>query len=1382
MARPEGQKALLERYFADLSQASAAWSEGGAWTMERSMREGYHRVVWVWRSVEAIAGNSSRLKYRIREGANVIDDHPNYRVLNGKANPLETGRMFRKRLSAQVLLSPRGAFVETTTSRRGDLLRVDLAPPGRTRPVPGKGADVISHFVIDPYSYGQKPRIVEPENMRWVREAHPTDPYGAVTPLEAIGLSIELDHFARLYNASFMRNDGRPGGILGIKGDVEDWEMDRVEARFGGGPMDAGRLSVVAGDLDYVDVAKTPRDAQYVQSSSISKTEILVGFGVPESVIGNASGKTFANAEAEEYAFWTVTMTDHNDLVVTAFDEDSEDGLEGFLDTSKVEVLQRPAIAAREEARKEVSAGLRSPYSYAQLAGIDDVESTPQTRALYISGSVIPLASTEADIQALAALAPGAAAAAPAEGAAPGGVAAADQAATPPGGFVLPPTRSAAALPVGSSEPGRSEVIPDGAPKPRAIGSGGDNVLPFLAPGQKGLPVPSFTVAHPRHGETPEQAVERHLRERKAADLGDGDPGPASRVDPLWREAAETAIASRLENVADRMTGVVAARLRSQKSRKGTRHWEPEFAVDTRLGEKALDSEKIVDVERWQTESREALEAYLGDLVQEAAALLILDLGLDPDGPEAKALSRRLANLVPAKALPQVLAVAQRVLRLVEVSAERRAALFADLISEKEGEGLSLSDIVDAVKALGAKGEDWAKGLALHVTTAAVEGARDAIVEHYADPDIIRRWRSQRDGRVRPTHVKADGQEQLIGEPFEVGTALLRYPGDPDAPMHETANCRCYIVFRSRSTGQFRPRPAGQRDRKGLITGSVRPRSICPGCGDTVEFDETDGWQRLDGSLSHGEPGDEPGTHSDYLEPPTEAKAIVRTPGGADKYDQPIGSTIVPDGRLAVGTRTISGPSHRLYRGMQVVVPGRPEDYSTDEQWQAAVLQAIADHGQGWGRHWSARRDVAQRFGDKDEAEVYVTPQGTHVPVLLEADVHDQDIDSLEAQGDAGGLFGGESEQYLADYAEPAVQALWIKKPSRHVGRSTFGDEKYEAEWAEVRQPRVDPRTDLRHLPGRHDQASHGNAYRAKPGVNVTPGRRLKPEERELIRKGRARLYGVTPPPLLNARDQEVAEQHVTDSAEDQARHAALAQMLDVWDAVPPGVTAADIAEWRGEWVDEYPDTHPDEDAEKFAALDDAFIAGWAAEWHSRPWKMEDDDAVDPATQARLDAAKEAAEKIKADQERLAREAALAREKAEQDRDGDAWAEDAERTAADLQRRQDEAGGEPILGRRRKATAESKAREQYDLYVENAWRQAVDDTNGAIFSAEGKRLGIDDMTLFTGRLTRRYASEELLEWWTKHPRLTWTQFRAQALGRDSDRRRGQNRRTYTGVE
>jgi len=56
-------------------------------------------------------------------------------------------------------------------------------------------------------------------------------------------------------------------------------------------------------------------------------------------------------------------------------------------------------------------------------------------------------------------------------------------------------------------------------------------------------------------------------------------------------------------------------------------------------------------------------------------------------------------------------------------------------------------------------------------------------------------WRSKRDAKVRSSHAILDGQSTDLGTPFitYAGNAI-RFPGDPLAPIEETANCRCHLL------------------------------------------------------------------------------------------------------------------------------------------------------------------------------------------------------------------------------------------------------------------------------------------------------------------------------------------------------------------------------------------------------------------------------------------------------------------------------------------------------------------------------------------------------------------------------------------------------------
>lgn len=59
--------------------------------------------------------------------------------------------------------------------------------------------------------------------------------------------------------------------------------------------------------------------------------------------------------------------------------------------------------------------------------------------------------------------------------------------------------------------------------------------------------------------------------------------------------------------------------------------------------------------------------------------------------------------------------------------------------------------------------------------------------------DIKFIWRTSHDSRVRDSHIAMDGQVKKMGEPFISGLGnLLEYPGDPNAPVEDVINCRCF--------------------------------------------------------------------------------------------------------------------------------------------------------------------------------------------------------------------------------------------------------------------------------------------------------------------------------------------------------------------------------------------------------------------------------------------------------------------------------------------------------------------------------------------------------------------------------------------------------------
>lgn len=381
---------------------SAGLGYSSDWDVDRAVKDGYEKVIWAFSAIDAIATKASSWPIRVMEG-----DEPDWRrvddplatVLNTRANLIDgPARFFRYRLSSQLILSKAGVFVEVIPTRVGGIAALNLLPAGRTKPVPDADRFLAGFEVTLPTGDRQYLPAYSPETgygVVWIRKPHPTNPYSGVTPLEAAGISLDLDFYARLYNRNFLLNDGRSGQIVAVKGDLSYEDAQELKARFSPGMGGVGRTTVIAADaLSVQDTAVTPRDAQYAELRGLTKEDLLIALGTPESVIGNASGRTFANADAERENWLEVTVANHVAIIEAGLHQLTAGGWDDnrhvWHDTSGEVILNRRQYAREDQATAQFTAGLITIDEHRAIAG-RELLNVPGSRVVFGTAGRAPI-------------------------------------------------------------------------------------------------------------------------------------------------------------------------------------------------------------------------------------------------------------------------------------------------------------------------------------------------------------------------------------------------------------------------------------------------------------------------------------------------------------------------------------------------------------------------------------------------------------------------------------------------------------------------------------------------------------------------------------------------------------------------------------------------------------------------------------------------------------------------------------------------------------------------------------------------------------------------------------------------------------------------------
>lgn len=728
------------------SQAGKPYRD--SWDIERAYREGMAKVTWVNRCIDAIAGNQSRLPVMLRkdnspDGKIVTNNKDNkiLDLLNTKANMGENSFVFRYRLSSQLLMSSRGAFIEKVRGKDGSIIALQLLPPQHTAPIPD-AKKFVSGFEVDMRN-GTKV-IVPADDVIWIRKPHPLDPYLSLTPLESAGIAVEIENLSKIYNRNFLLNDGRPGGLIVVRGEIDDDDKDELRSRFRGNINRAGAVTVVSSDegVDYVDTGSNPRDANYIQMRQITKEEILASFGVPESVIGNASGRTFSNAAEEHRVFWNETMLPHMELIGRGLDELDDEYYIDF-DTSDVPIL----ILYKQERERylldEFQNGLISGNEYRMQTGRKKVESDLM-EAMLANPNLTPIGYTDRKFDSQEQAQQQQAAAMAAQGQQVGAIGA------------QAPVAPAEAQPTQETGQPVAPEIPaqmvDFTQKP-------DTMAEALAAEQMAQGAGPATQSSPSALSAFDDSMS-FKSENKQVDEWDEKAEQNTR---RWIEILDR----NLERIFERQQRVVLEKAMGAKSKRA-------------INAGTLDIESIFDADVWNKQIEEDLRPLISGITADAGSLIseTTSMPIDMDEDEVKEyLDAQVARMQKVNDTTKEELAAAILVALALANDEDRSGMLKAAIS------------AIFINLLGKRKRTIAEHEAQTAYNAGV---------YFGSKQIgatSKTWISTKDARVRSEHRLLDGKSVGVGSPFEVGGLMIRFPGDPLSPPQMTINCRCRLGF-----------------------------------------------------------------------------------------------------------------------------------------------------------------------------------------------------------------------------------------------------------------------------------------------------------------------------------------------------------------------------------------------------------------------------------------------------------------------------------------------------------------------------------------------------------------------------------------------------------
>ena len=368
-------------------------------------KEGYSENAIVYRCINEIANNASRVKINLFRGDQEVDNHPLLDLLYNPS-PTQSQVEWFQGLYSYLLISGNNYMLSVGGDNtpptelynlRPDRIRIQTGQ----RAMPTAYDYIISGQIVESYEVDQ---ATGDSKIKHIKMFNPLDDYYGMSPIQASSVDIDQHNLANKHNVNLLQNGARPSGAVIFNpkdetgGNVQLSENQRsqlqsdINSRFSG-TNNAGRPMLLEGDFDWKEMGLSPKDMDFIQLKNMSAKDIALVYGVPSQLIGIPDSQTYSNFAEAKLALYNETIIplldkiqgDLNEWLVPQFNDEA---LELRYDIDSIPAMAEQRRRVFESVTAGVKDGILTRNEAREQLGYEPVDGAD---SLMVPANLMPL-------------------------------------------------------------------------------------------------------------------------------------------------------------------------------------------------------------------------------------------------------------------------------------------------------------------------------------------------------------------------------------------------------------------------------------------------------------------------------------------------------------------------------------------------------------------------------------------------------------------------------------------------------------------------------------------------------------------------------------------------------------------------------------------------------------------------------------------------------------------------------------------------------------------------------------------------------------------------------------------------------------------------------